>query len=170
MVPSKSKPVPMGEGSLKSDTPSPLMSLEAVLITSTINAFEGRNVVIVDMPGAFLKVGVEEEVYMCTMGRLVELMVQTAPEIYRTYVTVGSNNTPALYVKLQKVLYGCLRSALLFYLKLVENLESDGFEIDPYDPCLAKNIANEKQFTIMRHVDDLKLSHINEDEVTQKIE
>jgi hypothetical protein len=42
------------EGSTKSDATSPTVSLEAVLITSTIDTFEGRDIAIVDVPGAFL--------------------------------------------------------------------------------------------------------------------
>jgi hypothetical protein len=42
-----------------------------------------------------------------------------------------------IYVKMQKALYGLLRSALLFYKKLVKDLEDYRFEINPYDPCVA---------------------------------
>jgi hypothetical protein len=142
------------------------VSLESVLITSTIDAFEGRDVAIVDVPGAFLMADMDEEVIMCIRGRLAELMVKTALEIYRKYIYVGNYNKPVLYVKLIKALYGCLRSALLFYLKLVEDLESHGFKINPYDPCVANMMVNEKQFTITWHVDDLKLSHVDLSEVT----
>jgi hypothetical protein len=37
---------------------------------------------------------------MCLIGELAELMVKTAPEIYRRYIYVGPNNKPILYVKL----------------------------------------------------------------------
>jgi hypothetical protein len=61
---------------------------------------------------------------MCIRGRLSELMVKTLPDIYRKYITVDSDNKPIIYLKLQKALYRCLRSALLFYLvKFVEDLE-----------------------------------------------
>jgi hypothetical protein len=42
------------EGSTNSDATSPAVSLEAVLLTATIYSFEGRDVAIVDVPGAFL--------------------------------------------------------------------------------------------------------------------
>jgi hypothetical protein len=149
---------------------SPTLSLEALLITSTIDDFEGRDVSMVYVPGAFLTADMDEEVYMCIRGCLAELMVQTAHAIYWKCTTVGNNNTPILYVKLQKALYGCLRSALLFYLKLVEDLESDGFKINPYDPCVAHKGVNNKKITITWHVDGLKLSHMEKNEVTQTIE
>jgi hypothetical protein len=73
-------------------------------------------------------------------------------------------------VKLQKALYGCLRSALTFYLKLVKDLETEGYELNPYDPCVANKIVAGTQFTVTWHVDDLKLSHASSDEVTKNIE
>jgi hypothetical protein len=103
----------------------------------------------------------DEEVFMCLRGRLAKPMVKTAPEIYRKYIYVGSNNKPVLYVKLQKALYGYLRSALLFYQKLLKDLEDKGFELNPYDPCVANKVINGKQFTITWHLDDLKLSHVD---------
>jgi hypothetical protein len=73
------------EVSTKSDTTSPTVALESVLITATIDAFERRDVAIVDVPGAFLTADMDEEVIMCLRGRLAELMVKTAPNIYRKF-------------------------------------------------------------------------------------
>jgi hypothetical protein len=66
-------------------------------------------------------------------------------------------------------LYGCLRSALFFYLKLLGDLEANGFVINPYDPCVANKMVNAKQFTITWHVDDLNFSHEDQNEVTKII-
>ncbi len=48
----------------------------------------------------------------------------------------------------KKALYGLLRSALLFYRKLVANLESDGFVLNPYDLCVGNKVVNRKQMTV----------------------
>ena len=61
----------------------------------------------------------DDVVYMVMRGELAELMAETAPQIYRQYVTYGKGRKAILYVNLQKALYGCLKSALLFYRKLV---------------------------------------------------
>jgi hypothetical protein len=111
----------------------------------------------------------DEEVIMLLRGRLAELMVKTAPNIYRKYITVDSNNQPVLYVKLQKALYGCLRSALLFCQKFVGDIESQGFELNPYDPCVANKMINHKKITMVWHVDDIKMSHEEEKEITRMI-
>jgi hypothetical protein len=110
------------EGSTKSDTTSPTVALEFVLITDTIDGFERRDVAIVDVQVAFLTADMDEEVIMCLRGRMAELMVKTAPNIYRKFISIDKKGNSILYVKLQKALYGFLRSALLFYLKLVKDL------------------------------------------------
>jgi hypothetical protein len=127
-------------------------------------------VAIVDVPGEFLTADMDEEVIMCLRGRLTELMVKTAPNIYRKFISIDNKGNSILYVKLQKALNGCFRSALLFYLKLVKDLETEGYEINPYDPCIANKIVVGTQFTVTWHVDDLKLSHVSSDEVTKTIE
>jgi hypothetical protein len=145
------------------------IALESVIITSTIDDFEGREVAGVDVPSALLSANMDEEVIMLLRGKLAELMVKTVPNIYRKYITLDSNNQPVLYGKLQKALYGCLRSALLFYLKFMADLESNEFEINPYDPCIANKVINGKYFSVLWQVDDIKISHKNEEEVTKMI-
>jgi hypothetical protein len=147
------------------DVTSPTTALESILFTTTIDAFEGRDVAIVDVPGAFLSADMDEEVIMTTRGRLAELMVKSAPNIYRKYTTLDASNQPILYVKLHKAPYGCLRSALLFYQKLVGDLKSQGFELNPYGPCVANKMSQGKQFTLTWHVDDIKMSHEDHNEV-----
>ena len=74
-----------------------------------------------------------------------------------------------LYVKLNKALYGMLRSALLFYNKLVSELKELGFVLNPYDPCVANREINGSQQTVTWHVDDLKVSHLDPAVNTQLI-
>ena len=68
-----------------------------------------------------------------------------------------------------KALYGTLKAALLFYKKLKKAITEIGCIINPYDVCVANKVINGSQFTIAWHVDDLKLSHNNADEVTKMI-
>ena len=64
-----------------------------------------------------------------------------------------------LYAQIEKAVHGMLREALLFYRKLRADLEDMGFEINPYDPCVANKIVNGSQCTGVWHVDNLKVSH-----------
>jgi hypothetical protein len=104
---------------------------------------------------------------MILKGRLAKLMVKVAPNLYRKYISVDAKGLVILYVKMQKAIYGLLRSALLFYKKLLSNLESTGFKLNPYDPCVANKTVNGTQMTVCWHVDNLKVSHVDPKEVTK---
>jgi hypothetical protein len=145
----------------KEEAASPTVSLEAVLLTATIDAEEKRHVAVVDIPNAFVQTKMDDKVVMKLRGKLAEIMVLMAPEIYKKYIVV-ENGVPVLYVHLINALYGTLKAALLFYKKLVKDLESIGFIINPYDFCVANKMINGKQMTIIWHVDDLKISHADE--------
>jgi hypothetical protein len=88
---------------------------------------------------------IDKETLILLKGHLAELMVQVDLQIYGKFVTNNKNNQPLLYVKLSKALYNLLRSAILFYKKLVKDLKNYEmpFVINPYDPCVAKAIINE---------------------------
>ena len=111
------------------------------------------------MPSAFVNTDVNEDVLMVLKGELAEMMVLIAPQIYRKHITIDGKGSPALYVKLQKALYGLMRASLLFYQKLRKELEKYGFVVNPYDPCVAnKNLGNGEQLTVIWHVDNLMSS------------
>jgi len=141
--------------------------MESVFLTAVIDAHERRDVGCYDIPGAFLHADSDEDITMVLKGRIAELMVQVAPNLYRKYITVDKRNTPILYIKIQKALYGLLRSALLFYQKLVGDLESNGIVLNPYNTCVANKDIGGKQMTVCWHVDNLKVSHVDPAEVTK---
>jgi hypothetical protein len=120
---------------------------------------ENRDVATCNIPGAFLQENNPEYVLMRLNRILAELMVQVAPSLYQKYVTSNAKGKPILYVQLEKAVYGMMKSALLFYRKLVADLKSLGYKINPYDPCIANKTINGKQMTICWHVDDLFVGH-----------
>ena len=71
-----------------------------------------------------------------------------------------------LYVRLSKALYGMLRAALFFYKRLRKDLENMGFKVNPYNHCVANTMVNGAQYTVYWHVDNLKVSHVDEAVVT----
>jgi hypothetical protein len=78
-----------------------------------------------------------------------------------------------LYLRLKKALYGCVKSALLWYDLFASTLKDMGFVLNPYDACIANRMINGSQCTIAWYVDDNKISHIDPDVVSsviQKIE
>ena len=96
---------------------------------------------------------------MVLRGAIAELITLIDTSLYRKYILFDSSGKTILYVKLQNALCGYIREALLFYKKLAWDLKAMGFIINPYDLCVANKMVNRKQFTIVWHVDDIKLSH-----------
>ncbi len=72
----------------KEEAAAPTVALESVFVTATIDAKEKREVVTIDIPGAFLHADYEDYVIMKMNGSLAELMVKTDPKIYPIYVTI----------------------------------------------------------------------------------
>mgnify|MGYP000055058244 CR=1 FL=1 len=147
----------------KLDASSPTAALESVLLTAVIDAHEGRDVAVIDIPNAFVQTRLENDADKAIMrlrGKLAELMVKVAPEIYTKYVIINSKGEKVLYVRLLNALYGIMKAALLYYQRFVTDLKSVGFRVNPYDPCVANKTVKGKQLTVVWHVDDLKVSHV----------
>jgi hypothetical protein len=106
---------------------------------------------------------------MLLRGELAEMMVSIDPALYGPYVITTARGEKLLYVKMLKAMYGLMRAALLFYLKLRADLEEYGFAMNEYDPCVANKMINGKQLTVTWHVDDLKASHEDEFELTKLV-
>ena len=62
-------------------------------------------------------------------------------------------------------------AAKLFYDNLCHVLVNElGFTMNPYDGCVANKDIHNKQCTIVFHVDGLKISHVDEEVVTDIID
>jgi hypothetical protein len=97
---------------------------------------------------------------------MAEVIPKINPKKYKRHV-VKENGKDVIYVILQKALYGTLQAALLFWQNLSTQLAEWGFEINPYDFCVANKTIDGKQCTIVWHVDDLKISHVDRKVVTK---
>jgi hypothetical protein len=84
------------------------------MLSATVDAMEGRDVVTVDIPGAFLQADIDEVVHVKFEGEITKMLVRMDPKLYRKYVK-DEHGKLVLYVELLKALYGTLRAALLFY-------------------------------------------------------
>jgi len=65
-----------------------------------------------------------------------------------------------LYVKLKKALYRTLQDALLFWRLFIDTLIEWGFRLNEYEKCVVNKTINGQLCTIIWHVDDLKISHV----------
>jgi hypothetical protein len=156
----------------KDKTSSPTVSTEAVFLTSIIEAQERRKVMTIDIPGAFMQVEIDELVHVRLEGPMAKLLTWVDPNKYRTYIC-KENGKQVLYVELQKALYGTLQAAILFWENLNGFLTMElGFIVNPYDSCVINKMIDNRQCTIVWHVDDLKLSHVKQsvlDDIADKL-
>ena len=54
-----------------------------------------------------------------------------------------------------------MKAAVLYYKIFVKNLKSIGFALNPYDPCVTNKTFQYKQLTVVWHVDDIKVAHVD---------
>ena len=153
----------------RTEVSSPTVAMESIFITSVIDAKECRDVATVDIPGAFMQADIDDLVHLRLDGPIVELLAQIEPQLYRKFI-IAERGKKVLYVKLRKALYGTIQAAFLFWKKLTSELIKMGFITNPYDQCVANKLINGTVCTIIWHVDDLKISHINADVVTSVID
>ena len=66
-----------------------------------------------------------------------------------------------MYVKLEKPLYGTLQSTMLLCRLKTEKLVSMGFEFNLYNEYVSNKIIEGRQFTILWHVDDIKVTDVD---------
>jgi hypothetical protein len=77
-----------------------------------------------DVKGAFIQMEMSGlPVYIKGRGRLVNVIINTIPELARY---VGEDGL--LYCKLKKAHYRCVQASKLWYLKLLEFLVHSGYE------------------------------------------
>jgi hypothetical protein len=147
----------------KEDASSPTVATESLLLTCIIDAEEGRDVAVIDIPNAFVHTRIEDEKDMAFIkirGVLVDILVELAADVYQPYVTKDKKGVEQLLVQCQNALYGTMVASLLYYREFAKSLTDIHFIINPYDPCVANKIIRGKQMTICWHVDDLKASHV----------
>jgi hypothetical protein len=149
----------------KEDASSPTMSTEALLLTAVVDALEGRDVAVVDVPGAFMQADMDEDVHVRFTGTTVDLLLDIDPAMYGPYV-VEERGERVMYVELLKALYGTLRAARLFWEKMrSQMIDHWGFTPNQYDPCVCNKMVNGKQLTVAWYVDDIKISHMDKEVV-----
>ena len=151
----------------KQEIASPTVLMESVFLTATIEASEEREVAVVDIPNAFIQTPHQrEQVLMKVKGELAAILASIQQEAYQDYIT-QERGVPVIYLEILKAIYGMIESPMLFYKKLRNDLEENGFKINPYDLCVTKKqkkIVKGKQLTVTWHVDDLKISHKSKDQ------
>jgi hypothetical protein len=103
----------------KEELSSPTVSTKAVLLTSIVDAREGRDVAVVDIPNAFIQAKVDDAkdcVIIWITGVIVDWLVKVAPKVYASYVAMNSKGVNSLLVECYNAIYGTMVAGLLYYL------------------------------------------------------
>jgi hypothetical protein len=135
----------------KEDVSSPMVSAEAVMLTSMINAFEDEDITVINISNAFVQTVIEDEenrVIVRIRGLLVDILVSIAPDVYGLYVSTNKVGQKVLLVQCLNAVYGTMVAALLYYKKFVKSLTKQGYKINPYNGCMANKVVKGKQVTI----------------------
>ena len=140
-----------------------------------MDAFENRCVVIAVIPAAFLLAdwpADEPDCYIRFEGAMVE-MCQIKPKYRKIirYTKIKNGRMRKMLVgKITKAIYGTLLGAISFYKKLRGVLMDIGFQTNKFNECTFNKMINGHQCTIQVHVDDLKLSHVEQRELNKIID
>ena len=147
----------------REEATSPTAASEAIITTGVIDAKQERDVMTLDVPNAFVQTDIPldgDKIIMKIRGQLVDILLAICPGVYTKYVRYEGKHR-VLYVRMLKALYGMLISSILYYKKFRTDIESIGFQVNPYNICVANRTISGKQHTVTWHVDDLKSSHVS---------
>ena len=141
----------------KEETASPTVGQNSFLVTALIDAVEERDKAITDVKGAYLNAIMKDFVLMKITGKSVDLFCELDPTLEEFVIL--ERKRKVIYVQLDKALYGCVKSALLWYEMYLGTLKEIGFKVNPYDLCVANKEIDGSQCTVCWYVDDNKISH-----------
>jgi hypothetical protein len=108
------------------------VSSKALLLSILIDAYEVRDDATADIAGAYLRAKMKDVVILKFLGEFVNILIGMYPK-YEEFV-VYENGVKVLYLKL---MYGCVKFALLWYKVFTCTLVDMGFELNLYEPCMA---------------------------------
>mmetsp|Transcript_25421 Transcript_25421/g.38550 ORF Transcript_25421/g.38550 Transcript_25421/m.38550 type:complete len:168 (+) Transcript_25421:1986-2489(+) len=82
----------------KEETSSPTIHIESLFLTSIIDALEGREVVTLDKPGAFMQVEIDELIHVKLEGKLADLLIKVDPSYCSTINLLHTKEGRKLYM------------------------------------------------------------------------
>ena len=73
------------------------------MLTATIDELYGRDVAVLNIPGAFLRADMNNEIHVVFRGTLAEMMVAANIALYRPFVSYKTRKSVP-YIRLKKAL------------------------------------------------------------------
>ena len=80
---------------------------------------------------------------------------------YKDFIYMDIRSIKCIYEESKKVIYFTLEASLLFWTKLSKSLDKIGYHRKKCDCCMMKKNVKVKQYTILWHVNYLKISHVD---------
>ena len=105
-----------------------------------------------------MQADIKEVIHVKLEGPLAMLLTRVDLTKYTKFLT-AKNGKEVMYVHLAKALYSTLQATYLFWKDLTGYLIKQGFELNPYNNCVANKQINSMQCTILWHIDNMKISH-----------
>ena len=144
-----------------SETSSPTVPTTAIFLIAQIAAAEGRDVTTIDIGSAYLNASMPKNdpaklVFMRISKEVSQIMTEL-DKMFLPFINVDGS----LIVELDRALYGCIESALLWFQELSGFLARRGFKSNPYDPCVMNRESKTGLATIGIYVDDILLTCSN---------
>ena len=133
------------------------MSTDSVLLTSIVDAKEHCDVAIIDIHNTFIQTVVEDNkdrVIIRIRGHMVDVLVKVSPTVYGPYVSTDKQGCKKLLVECLNAICSTMVASLLYYRKFTRSLKSQGYTMNPCDPCVWNKMIQKEQITICFHVDD----------------
>ena len=81
-------------------------------------------------------------------GVLIDILLEISLAMYKEHVSKDKKGNNQLLVQCKNALYGIMVASLLYYRKFVKSLKKEGFELNPYDPCISNKMIDGSQKTI----------------------
>jgi hypothetical protein len=140
------------EGDPDQKTSSPTVRLESLMMILSIAGAEKRDIRAFDVGNAFLEADMkEEDPIIVEFDRMTtQKLIRLQPDMEQ-YITQDGK----LYGRLQKALYGCKASALLWNQRLTQTLTNLSFKQNKFDRCVFNRDFNGEQLTVAIYVDDI---------------
>ena len=153
----------------RAETSSPTISTSSIFIIAQEAAARGHTVATIDIGSAYLNATMPKQdpkklVFMRIKKEVTSILTEIEPAFMPFTATDGT-----LVVELDKALYGCIQSALLWYQELVSFLSSIGFIPNPYDICVLNSNKGGVRTTIGVYVDDLIITSSSPEAVSETI-
>ena len=132
------------------------------MLSCMIDAKEERDVATADVPGEFLQTDdISAESRIRLDGIMAELLAKINPELYQKLIFKDEKGRKVLYGECLQAICGTLNAALLFWLNMSNDQKKRGFTMNQYDSCVINNMIDGKQCTILWHMDDIKVPHVD---------